>query len=457
MTDIFPVLEVSVAALTFVLGFVSARHHAYLSSARELVHRLGSELEADHGDASRDRARELLMLARKGLATDWVVVGTLVAAWVWVALNTWLAAWAVTTISLGDAAPQKAMGAILISLVVVGLGTWDGVAVNGQLGNLRERTTVGLLSSAAQAADRGHFHDVIPLATLAASRNPALAWPFAFRAQAYVGLAAESKGGGQAADLRDAALRDMRRLIERRPSAFAGLLDWFGDSDQLDLDEGIVDLLLPHLTSVEGRLHAARRLRSHVDGSLRRAIIGRKGDEDELPKPHGLAEQALVHWRYGRTNEGRRVAEQIYAERDRRTLRTVESVVAAGILQLVGREDQGRELLEPLLVQVAGPSPDEEKLLRIAAVFGMQLRMAEDGIGHFAAAARKWDAAAVALELDEAILTLARRVFVPPRLIAAQDDMAAKAADSSSRTARSSRTSNLGGSSAADSTSRIDR
>lgn len=170
MTDVFPALELSVAALTFVLGFVSARHHSYLGSARDLVNRMGGELQSPTRHASRDRSRELLMLAQRGLATDYVVLSTVIVSWVWVGLTTWLAIWAASQDALGGGGQPKAATPVLIAMLVASLGTWDFIAVQQQLRMLRTRTTVGLLATAASAADQREFDDVIPVATLAAAR-----------------------------------------------------------------------------------------------------------------------------------------------------------------------------------------------------------------------------------------------------------------------------------------------
>lgn len=426
MNDVFPLLDVSVAALTFVLGFVSARRHSHLAAARGLVHRLGEELEVT-GGASRDRARELLLLARQGLQRDWVAIATVASAWAWVAGNAGVAVWGHSVGGPQIGSTSKAVGAVLISVVVASLGTWDILAVDRQLSLLEDRTTVGLLSKAAKAADRMRFHDVIAPTTLAASRNPASAWPFAYRARAYIELARTSRDGDHDS-LRAAAHRDMRRVIDREPAQFAGLLDWFADGDQLDLDEATIDLLLPHLTTPASRIHASRRLRSHVDGVLRRQLVGPPGstDQDHALRPaHGhTAAKALAQWETDDIAAAMVTLEALLDRRRRSGLEVDETVVVAGILQLVGREELTEQLLDGLLPLVpeftndhdAGDTPPTGPgvLIRIASVYGMQLREAEDGTGTFTRAAERWEAAALALDLDDAIMTLARAVFTVP-------------------------------------------
>lgn len=426
MNDVFPLLDVSVAALTFVLGFMSARHHSHLSAARALVHRLGEELEVT-GGASRDRARQLLLLARQGLQRDWVVMATVASAWAWAAGNAGVAAWGQSVGGPELGSVQKAVGAVVISVVVASLGTWDIIAVDRQLRLLEDRTIVGLLSQAAEAVDRGRFDEVIAPTTRAASRNPTLAWPFAYRARAYVELAGATTGE-ERRSLRAAARRDMRRVIEREPAQFAGLLDWFADGGELVLDEQTTDLLLRHLTTPERRIHAARRLRSHVDGVLRRQLIGRRGStrkRDALRPAHGqTAATALAHWRDGDVAGALATVEDLLARRERSGLDLGETVVAAGILQLVGREQLTKDLLDDLLapdadvpdldIGAATNPGEDDVLIRIACVFGMQLREVEDGSGTFSNAADRWEAAAIELDLDDAILTLARHVFTDP-------------------------------------------
>ncbi len=422
MNDVFPLLDVSVAALTFVLGFVSARHHSHLAAARGLVHRLGEELETT-GGASRDRARQLLLLARQGLQRDWVAMATVASAWAWAAGNAGIALWGQAVGGPGGGSLQKAVGAVLISVVVASLGTWDIVAVDRQLRLLEDRTTVGLLSKAAAAAEQSRFHDVIAPATLAASRNPTLAWPFAYRARAWIELSGDSTGD-ERDSLYASARRDMLRVIDREPAQFAGLLDWFADGGELDLDEEIIDLLLPHLTTSESRIHASRRLRSHVDGVLRRQFLGRPGSDRERearrPVHHNTAAEALAHWRVGDVDAAMATVEVLLARRPE--LGLGDTVVVAGLLQLVGREQLAADLLDGLLPLVGdggdsqGARRDDRSvlLLRIASVYGMQLREAEDGSGTFDRAADRWEAAAVALDLDDAVLTLARAVFLAP-------------------------------------------
>ncbi len=427
MNDVFPLLDVSVAALTFVLGFMSARHHSHLAAARALVHRLGEELEAT-GGGSRDRARELLLLARQGLQRDWVVRATIGSAWAWTAGNAGVALWARSAGTPDFGSGPMGVGAILISVMVASLGTWDIVAVDRQLQLLEDRTTVGLLSGAAKAAHDGRFGDVIAPTTLAASRNPTSAWPFAFRARAYVELA-RAATGEQQDSLRRAARRDMHRVIERGPALFAGLLDWFADDAELDLDEDVVDLLLTRLTTPQSRIHAARRLRAHVDGVLQRQFLGPEDDRrGAAPRPADRrpATRALAYWRADEVAAALATVEDLL-DRHHHGLDVAETVVAARLLQLAGEDLRAQDLLDDLLPRVEDgddraddgtpPQRDAILLLRIACVYGMQLREAEDGSGAFSHAADRWEAAAVHLDLDKAILTLARHVFTAPRTL----------------------------------------
>lgn len=420
MTDVFPALEVSVAAITFVLGFVSARHHAHLAAARDLIQRLSDELEVPtgRGSAGRDRAEDLLLLAESGLSRDEVAQFTVWAAWVWVAAAVVLAVGATLGDQLGGGGAVKAAVAIAIMMLVAGLGTWDFLGIDRHLGELRDRTTVGLLAAAASSIARKDYPAAIDAASLAATRNPRTAWPYAYRARAAVELAARSVPDSEECErLRMAAKSDVRRVIERDPSSYAGLFDWFVDAEVLDLDEELVDELIPLLEGAAW-FDAERRLRSLVDGAFRRRILGRRGSDLEEQIEGRLSEPstrepgtaAQLHWRRGEVAAARAIIDRLgYEEAS-----PIDAISAASILHHLGRHEGALRWIARLLAA----DPPVEPVRGIAALY------ASDACREL----YRFDEAAVWLErahregMDDGVIRLASAILDHRRASPAESD-----------------------------------
>jgi hypothetical protein len=336
--DVFPAYELSVAALTFILGFVSARHHARLASARDLITRLGSELAqpTSHGTA-RDRADELVNLAEAGTAKDAVVSVTLVAA---VVVDLVLAV--VLVIGLradwfgaAGSGAVKGVLALALAMLVTGLGIWDAREIRLGLLALRDGTTVGLVAQASRSAADGDWHAVLQKATAAATRNPAAALPLAYRAQAWDRRPTASQGE-RAANLRRRD-HDLTGLVERDQGLAIGLLDRIVVGPEPELPEPIARML-GRLAGQEPSVDLVRRRRSILAGAVRRSLLGAKGEEPDMargPAPH---EQALHAWRYGDFSGAWRLADQHIARHDL----TIEARTALATVLLQFGDQRGR-------------------------------------------------------------------------------------------------------------------
>lgn len=186
--DIYPSFEVAIAVITFVLGFVSARHHAQLSAARQLIASMDDGVAGTGGPSSRDQVTDLLELAKSGFQRDVIVDATVVAAAVVSSVITVLSLLGPARGWLDPTAAGNAMGGIAVGLawLVTLLGTADAVAVRRGLRTLQEKTTVGLLSQAETEIKDQKFDDAIALASLAVTRSPRSALAYLSRARARV-------------------------------------------------------------------------------------------------------------------------------------------------------------------------------------------------------------------------------------------------------------------------------
>lgn len=278
----FPAYEVTVAVITFVLGFVSARHHAQLNSARQLVAEVGKTVGS--GRSSRDVISDLLELAHTGFRRDRIVDATIAAA---VTVSIGLTILLVVGLDrgwLGEATTGEVKGLIAVVLLwlVTGLGAADAATIHRGIDALRSSTTVGLLCDAEAALASGKWQQAVSLGTLAESRAPATALAPLARARARVEALEMRAEGFPLEDTLQSIDRDVERALQLDESLVAGMLDWLVPAGTTELPHSILERFGGESrTDAALRQQLRRRIASHSHGAVRRAVLGDRTWEEE--------------------------------------------------------------------------------------------------------------------------------------------------------------------------------
>lgn len=282
LVDVFPAYEVTVAVITFVLGFVSARHHAQLNSARQLVAEVGETVGS--GRSSRDVISDLLELARTGFQRDRVVDATIAAA---VVVSVGLTILLVVGVDLGwlgesTTGVVKGVIAVLLLWLVTGLGAADASTVHRRIDALRSSTTVGLLCDAEAALASRAWQRAVSLATLAESRAPGTALAPLARARARVEALEARAGRSHDEEALQSINRDVERALDLDEGLVAGMLDWLVPAGTTDLPASILERFGRGVrTDALLRQQLRRRIASHSHGAVRRAVLGDRSTEGQ--------------------------------------------------------------------------------------------------------------------------------------------------------------------------------